>query len=198
MIVIGLTGSIGMGKSTVGRQFALLGAKVASADAFVHQLMEQDKKLIAEVEKNFPSAIINQKIDRQKLGKVVFSDSEKRKILEHIIHPKVVELEEKFVRRQKLLGTKLLVLDIPLLFETVAEGRVDYTIVVTAPAFIQRQRVLKRKNMTQEKFEKIVASQMPDYEKRLRADFIIDTGLGKAHSFKQSKKISTYINHQSQ
>lgn len=188
MIIIGLTGSIGMGKSTVSLQFALLGAKVANADDFVHQLMEKSE-VIVEIAEIFPSAIIDKKIDRKILGQIVFADEKKRKILEKIIHPQVVELEEKFIKQQQKLGAKLVVLDIPLLFETGAEKRVDYSVVVTAPAFIQRQRVLKRQNMTQKKFEAIVASQMTDYEKRLRADFIISTGLGKADSFKCIKSI---------
>lgn len=193
MIVIGLTGSIGMGKSTVSKQFALLGAKTASADAFVHQLMEHDKNLIAEVEEHFPTVVKNNKIDRQILGKIVFADSEKRKLLEQIIHHKVIELEQEFVRKQQSLGAELVVLDIPLLFETGAENRVNYSVVVTAPAFIQKRRVLARKGMTLEKFEAIIASQMPDYEKRLRADFIIATGLGKADSFRQVKMLTTEI-----
>ena len=184
MIVIGLTGSIGMGKSTVSKQFALLGAKVASADDFVHYLLKNDLKIIAEIAKEFPNAIIDGVIERKILGKIVFADAEKRKILEQILHPKVVALEEKFVKKQRNLGAKLVVLDIPLLFETGAENRVDYTVVVTAPKFIQRRRVLARIGVTPEKFEQILKTQMPDNEKRKRADFIIQTGLGKAYSFR--------------
>lgn len=184
MVVLGLTGSIGMGKSTVSKQFALLGAKVASADDFVHYLLKNDLKIIAEIAKEFPNAIIDGVIERKILGKIVFADAEKRKILEQILHPKVVALEEKFVKKQRNLGAKLVVLDIPLLFETGAENRVDYTVVVTAPKFIQRRRVLARIGVTPEKFEQILKTQMPDNEKRKRADFIIQTGLGKAYSFR--------------
>ena len=122
----------------------------------------------------------------------MFADAQKLKILEQILHPKVVALEEKFVKKQRSLGAKLVVLDIPLLFETGAEKRVDYTVVVTAPKFIQRRRVLARTGMTAEKFAQIISTQMPDNEKRKRADFIIQTGLGKAYSFRelQIKKLA--------
>ena len=192
MIVIGLTGSIGMGKSTVSKQFSLLGAKVASADDFVHYLLKNDTKIIADIAKEFPNAVIDGVIERKILGKIVFADAQKLKILEQILHPKVVALEEKFVKKQRSLGAKLVVLDIPLLFETGAEKRVDYTVVVTAPKFIQRRRVLARTGMTAEKFAQIISTQMPDNEKRKRADFIIQTGLGKAYSFRelQIKKLA--------
>ena len=192
MIVIGLTGSIGMGKSTVSKQFSLLGAKVASADDFVHYLLKNDTKIIADIAKEFPNAVIDGVIERKILGKIVFADAQKLKILEQILHPKVVALEEKFVKKQRRLGAKLVVLDIPLLFETGAEKRVDYTVVVTAPKFIQRRRVLARTGMTAEKFAQIISTQMPDNEKRKRADFIIQTGLGKAYSFRelQIKKLA--------
>lgn len=188
MIIIGLTGSIGMGKSTVSRQFAVLGAKVANADDFVHQLMKKDE-VIVEVAEIFPSAIIDKKIDRKILGQIVFADETKRKILEKILHPKVVELEEKFLKKQQKLGAKLVVLDIPLLFETGADARVDYAVVVSAPKNVQRRRVLKRAGMSAEKFEWILKTQMPDLEKKKRADFIIPTGLGKAYSFREVKKL---------
>jgi len=184
MIIIGLTGSIGMGKSTVSRQFAALGAKVANSDDFVHQMMEKDE-VIAEIAEIFPSSIIDKKIDRKILGQIVFADEKKRKILEKILHPRVVELEEKFVKKQQKLGAKLVVLDIPLLFETGADARVDYTIVVSAPKNVQRRRVLARAGMSSEKFERILKTQMPDLEKKKRADFIIPTGLGKAYSFRE-------------
>lgn len=223
MIVLGLTGSIGMGKSTISRQFAALGAKTASADGFVHYLMEQDE-IIAEIEREFPEAIFKaifmpschpalgagagavssnrvffsrprtkcgvtgKRIDRKTLGKIVFSDDNKRKILEKILHPRVRELEEDFVKKQQRLGARLVVLDIPLLFETGAEARVDGVVVVTAPVFIQRRRVLARAGMSDEKLEKILKTQMPDHEKCKRADFIIPTGLGLAYSFRKARE----------
>lgn len=189
MVIIGLTGSIGMGKSTVAYQFAALGAKVCSADACVHKLMSKKGAAVGEIEKYFPDAVINGEIDRQVLGKIVFSDKEKLALLENILHPLVREMEDDFIFRQKNLGAKIIVLDIPLLFETDGHERVDFTVVVSAPAFIQKQRVMARKNMTTEKFERIIASQMQDLEKRNRADFIIPTGLGKAHSFRAVKEL---------
>jgi dephospho-CoA kinase len=194
MIIIGLTGSIGMGKSTVSRQFAALGAKVANADDFVHQLMEKDD-VISEISEVFPNAIIDKKIDRKILGKIVFADETKRKILEKILHPKVVELEEKFVKKQQKLGAKLVVLDIPLLFETGADARVDYAVVVSAPKDVQRRRVLARAGMSAEKFERILKTQMPDLEKKKRADFIIPTGLGKSYSFREVRRVYLSICH---
>ena len=189
MVIIGLTGGIGMGKSTIARQFAALGAKVCSADACVHTLMSKGGAAVAEVEKYFPSAVKDGAVDRKALGQIVFSDKQKLTILENILHPLVQQMEDDFCTRAKALGTKLVVLDIPLLFETGGEERVDVTVVVTAPKRVQRQRVMKRSAMSAEKFERIIASQMADMEKCQRADFVIPTGLGKAYSFRIVKEI---------
>ena len=189
MIVIGLTGSIGMGKSTVARQFALLGAKVCSADACVHKLMSRGGAAVSQINNHFSMAVKNDEVDRKILGQIVFSDKQKLIKLENILHPLVQKMEDDFIVRSKRLGAKLVVLDIPLLFETDGHKRVDFTIVVSTPAFIQKQRVMARKNMTIEKFERIIASQMQDLEKRNRADFIIPTGLGKAYSFRMVKQL---------
>lgn len=188
MIIIGLTGSIGMGKSTVSKQFAALGAKTVSADALVHQLMEKNRQVIAKIGKEFPSAVNAGKIDRKILGKIVFADKAKREVLENILHPLVVKLEKKFVKKQIRLGAKLVVLDIPLLFETGADGRVDLSVVVTAPKAVQRRRVLERAGMSEERFKQILKNQIPDAEKRKLADFVIHTGLGKAYSFRMVKE----------
>lgn len=189
MIVIGLTGGIGMGKSTVSRQFAALGAKICSADACVHALLAPGGAAVKQVEKTFPDAVKNAVVDRNILGKIVFSDPKKRHKLEVILHPMVIAMEEAFVQKQQRLGAKYVVLDIPLLFETGGQERVDITVVASAPAFIQRQRVLARAGMSEEKFRQILASQMPDMEKCERADCIIPTGLGKAYSFKAVKQM---------
>ncbi len=189
MVVIGLTGGIGMGKSTVALQFALLGAKICSADACVHKLMSKNGAAVEQVQKYFPTAIKNGALDRKILGQIVFADKEKLVQLENILHPLVQKMEDDFVVRARRLGAKIVVLDIPLLFETNGHERVDFTVVVSAPAFIQRQRVMARKNMTAEKFERIIASQMQDLEKRNRADFIIPTGIGKAYSFRAVKEL---------
>lgn len=187
MIVIGLTGSIGMGKSTVARQCALLGAKTLNSDAVVHRLMQRSGRAFAAVSSAFPAAVEGGIIDRKKLGAIVFADEKKLKNLEAILHPLVIEEEEKFAAAQKKLGTKIVVLDIPLLFETGDDARMDMTLVASAPVFIQAQRVLARPNMTREKLAQIRKKQMPDREKRKRADFIVHTSLGKAASMRQIK-----------
>lgn len=189
MVVVGLTGSIGMGKSTVTRQFELLGAKICSADACVHKLMSKGGDAVAEIQDNFPTVVKDGVVDRKILGQIVFADKQKLTLLENILHPLVRQMEDDFCARAKRLGVKLMVLDIPLLFETDGHERVDYTVVVTAPYFVQKQRVMARKNMTTEKFERIIASQMQDREKRNRADFVIPTGLGKAYSFRMVKEL---------
>lgn len=189
MIIIGLTGGIGMGKSTVANQFARLGAKICSADACVHKLLGKDGGAVDEVRHHFPDAVKSGMVDRKILGQVVFPDKEKLKLLENILHPLVQEMEGEFIKKARRMGAEMVVLDIPLLFETAGENRMDYTVVVSAPALLQRQRVMARKGMTAEKFERILASQMQDLEKRKRADFIIPTGLGKAYSFKMVKQL---------
>jgi dephospho-CoA kinase len=189
MIVIGLTGGIGMGKTTIARQFADLGAEICSADECVHKLMSKNGAAVAEVQKHFPTAVIDGEVDRKILGKIVFADKQKLTQLEHILHPLVQKMEDDFIAQAKNLGAKLVVLDIPLLFETGGENRVDYTVVVSAPVSVQRERVMAREGMTTEKFERIIASQMQDLEKCARADFVVSTALGKDDSFKQVKKI---------
>jgi dephospho-CoA kinase len=187
MIVIGLTGSIGMGKSTVASQFAAMGAKLCSADAIVHVLLKTDTRVRAAIKKEFPQAFIDGAIDRNVLGKIIFADDQKRKRLEAILHPRVQNIENRFVQKNKQLGTKVVVLDIPLLFETGGEQRCDVVIVASAPYFIQKQRVMRRPRMTEEKLNHIISSQMSDANKRRLADFVVATGLGKAHSFRKIK-----------
>jgi dephospho-CoA kinase len=186
MIVIGLTGSIGMGKSTVAAQLAKLGVKVCGADRIVHDLLAKDGTAVAAVGAAFPGVVKDGAVDRKALGAVVFADRLKLKTLEQLLHPLVVAEENHFVARARLTGAKMAVLDIPLLFETHAQERCDMTVVVTAPQFIQRQRVLKRPGMTEAKFSAILQTQMPDSEKRHLADWVIDTGLGKARSFRDA------------
>lgn len=187
MITIGITGSIGMGKSTVASQFALLGAKICKADTLVHALLGPGGKAVEAVAKSFPETRQNDAISRALLGRRVFGDAEALHMLEALLHPLVQQEEARFIERQRHLGARAVALDIPLLFETNSEHRFDCTVAVTAPAFLQRQRVLRRPGMTREKLEAILARQMPDREKRSRADFVIHTGLGKAYSFVQVK-----------
>lgn len=191
MIIIGLTGSIGMGKSTAAAMFAEMSVPVIDSDEIVHDLLGPNGTAVQEVAALFPDSYDrkNGAIDRQKLGGIVFSAPEKREELEAIIHPLVQQAQQKFIRDQARLGQKIVVIDIPLLFETGAETWLDYTICVTAPALVQRQRVLARDNMTEEKFERILDSQMPDVEKRKRADFVVQSGNGMAETRKELGKI---------
>ncbi|MBZ9656979.1 dephospho-CoA kinase [Phyllobacterium lublinensis] len=173
MIVLGLTGSIGMGKSTSAKMFMDEGIPVYSADDAVHKLYSGAAAPL--IEAAFPGTITNGKVDRTKLSTAVMGKPGKLKQLEAIIHPLVRAEENSFREAARAQGSKLIVLDIPLLFETGAEGRVDKILVVTAPAEVQRKRVLDRPGMTQAKFDAILERQTPDAEKRARADFVIDT-----------------------
>ncbi len=187
MIKLGLTGSIGMGKSTTAQLFAEKGVPVYDADATVHQLYQSEAvPLIAEA---FPEAVIDGKIDRKILSASVLGKPDELKKLEKIVHPLVHAKEQQFLRDAEAKGAKLVVLDIPLLFETGGTGRVDKILVVSAPYDIQRQRVLERENMTEEKFQSILARQMPDAEKRAKADFIVDTGRDKDFARQQVSDI---------
>ena len=176
MIILGLTGSIGMGKSTTAAMFAAEGVPVNDADAVVHELYRG--KAVALVGAAFPQAIVDGIVDRNRLSAAVLGDPVALKRLEAIVHPLVREAETEFLARHRAAGTPLVVLDIPLLFEVGAEGRVDRIAVVSAPADVQRARVLARPGMTVGKFETILAKQVPDAEKRARADFVIDTARG--------------------
>lgn len=189
MRIIGLTGSIGMGKSVLAQQFRMLGVPVHDADAVVHQLMQPGGAAFKQVAENFPEVIIDDKIDRRALGIIVFHDAEKRKILENIIHPLVRKSSYDFIRINRRQRRDMCVLDIPLLFEINAEKRVHEILCVTAPAYVQKRRVMARKNMTENKFKAIVKAQMPDYRKRLLSDHVILTNKGRRHSLNQIKKI---------
>ncbi|NVO13006.1 MAG: dephospho-CoA kinase [Rhodoplanes sp.] len=176
MLVIGLTGSLGMGKSATARIFAEAGVPVHDADATVHRLY--DSEAVAPVEAAFPGVAVDGRIDRARLGPLVVDDKEAMKKLEAIVHPLVRRDEERFLARAAAAGAKFAVLDIPLLFETGADQRVDFVVVVSAPSEVQRVRVLRRPGMTEDKFRAILAKQMPDAEKRKRADFIVDSSGG--------------------
>lgn len=183
LIIAGLTGSIGMGKSMATAMLRDMNIPVHCSDEAVHDLLAPGGDAVHAVLASFPS-VRDAKggINRSALGAIIFPDAQKKKQLEDILHPLVVASQRRFISEQMRLGTDLVVLDIPLLYETGAEQRVDKVIVVTAPAFIQRQRVLKRPGMTAEKFESILRSQIPDREKRRRADFTVQTGIGRAHT----------------
>jgi len=176
MIVIGLTGSIGMGKSTTSKLFADAGVPVNDADAVVHDLYTSEA--VAPISAVFPGVVKSGIIDRQELGRQLARTPAKFTELEAIVHPLVRNREREFLSHHRKLGTEIVLLDIPLLFEVGGEGRVDRIVVVTCDPQIQRQRVLARPSMTEEKFEMILSRQMPDAEKRMRADFLVDTGHG--------------------
>lgn len=176
MIVIGLTGSIGMGKSTVAAMFAEEGAPVFDSDAAVHALYAPGGAAIAPVEQAFPGVLKSGAIDRAALSARVVGNEAAMKALEAIVHPLVAAAQRDFLEAAREAGAECVVLDIPLLLESRKPHAVDRVVVVSAPADVQRARVLARPGMTVEKFEAILARQMPDAEKRARADFVIDTG----------------------
>jgi dephospho-CoA kinase len=173
MIILGLTGSIGMGKTTAANMFAESGVPVYSADDAVHELYSG--RAAPLIEAAFPGTVVDGMVDRAKLSGAVLGKPDALKKLESIIHPLVHEEEQAFLAKARANGAEIALIDIPLLFETGGESRVDKVAVVSAPAEIQRERVLSRPGMTEEKFEAILARQMKDAEKRARADFIIDS-----------------------
>jgi len=176
LLVLGLTGSIGMGKSTTAAMFRAAGVPVFDLDATVHALYRGEA--VPLIEAAFPGSTAAGAVDRQKLGRAVLDDHAAMQKLEAIIHPLVLERQQAFRREAAAAGHRVVVLDIPLLFETRGERRADLVVVVTAPESVQKQRVLARSGMTAEKLAAIMARQVPDAEKRRRAHALIDTGLG--------------------
>jgi dephospho-CoA kinase len=173
MLRIGLTGSIGMGKSTAGKLFAAAGVPVNDSDSVVHDLYSGEAAPL--VDAAFPGTMKNGSVDRQELGRHLALDPDGFRRLEAIVHPLVRKREAEFLESQRAAGAEMVLLDIPLLFETHAEERVDVVVVVSTDPQIQRQRVLARPNMTEEKFNMILSRQVPDAEKRRRADYLVDT-----------------------
>ena len=176
MIVIGLTGSIGMGKTTTAKLFAEEGVPVCDSDAVVHELYQNEA--VGPIANIFPDAVKDGAVDRDRLSTILRENPAQFPALEKIVHPLVRAKQDAFVEAQRENGERFALLDIPLLFETKAESRVNAIVVVSCAAEIQRQRVLSRPGMTEEKFQMILARQMPDWEKREKADFLIDTGRG--------------------
>jgi dephospho-CoA kinase len=176
MFIIGLTGSLGMGKSTTARLFAEAGVPVHDADAVVHRLYEGEAA--GAIEAAFPGTTADGRVDRSRLAARVLNDEVALKRLEAIVHPLVQAAEQRLLAEAAAHAEKVAVLDIPLLFETGADRRVDAVVVVSAPAEVQHARVLERPGMTMGKLESILAKQMPDAEKRRRADFVVDTSRG--------------------
>jgi dephospho-CoA kinase len=176
MFILGLTGSVGMGKSATAKMFADEGVPVHDADAAVHALYEGEA--VPLIEAAFPGTTASGKVDRGKLGDRVLGHPEEIKRLERIVHPLVARVRDDFLAKAERGGAKIALLDIPLLYETGGETRCDAVVVVSAPAEVQRERVLARPGMTDAKLAAILAKQMPDSDKRARADFVVDTSRG--------------------
>lgn len=188
-LLVGLTGSIGMGKTETAKMFAKLGIPVYDADAAVHRLYESGGAAVAEIAKRFPQCVVDGRVDRVRLSECVTADKDAFKTLEQIVHPLVAREQMSFLERAREAGAEIVVLDIPLLFETGGHARMDAVVVVSAPAPIQRARVLERPDMTDEKLDRILSRQMPDAEKRAKAHFVIETDRGLEHAFEQVKAV---------
>jgi dephospho-CoA kinase len=189
MITVGLTGSIGMGKSTTAAMFAAEGVPVYDADAEVHALYAKGGAAVEPLEAAFPGVVVDGAVDRAKLSHYVVGKPDELKKLEAIVHPLVGESRIGFFQKAVAEGADIVILDIPLLFETGGEKRMDAVVVVSAPADLQRQRVMARPGMDEAKLDAILARQMADAEKRARAHFVIDTGQGLDHARAQVRDV---------
>ena len=189
MVILGLTGSIGMGKSETANMFRRLDIPVFDADLAVHELYGPGGEAVAPVGEAFPGSVADGAIDRQSLGRLVLGDAAAIERLEAIVHPLVRARQTAFVEQARTRGDDIVVLDIPLLFETGGRDRVDKIVVVSAPADVQRERVLARPGMTEQKFEAILSHQVPDAEKRRLADYIVDSSRGLDDAFAQVERI---------
>ncbi len=195
MLIIGLTGSIGMGKTETAKMFARHGVPVCDSDATVHFLYDKGGVAVAPIQALFPDAIVDGRVDRELLGRAVLGKPEAMKRLEAVVHPLVGLAQRDFLQKAAAAGAKMAVIDVPLLFETGGEKRVDVVVVVSAPADMQRQRVLARPGMTVEKFELIVKKQVSDAEKRRRADFVVDSSKGLEHAEREVVAIIEALKH---
>lgn len=189
MLVMGLTGSIGMGKSTAAGMLRRLGLPVHDADAAVHRLMARGGAAVAPIAAAFPGVVRDGAVDRKALGARVFGDAAALGRLEAIVHPLVRRETDRFLARGRRRGEPLAVLDVPLLLEGDGHRRCDLVLVVTAPAAVQRRRVLSRPGMTQQRLAAILAKQMPDAEKRRLADVVVPTGLGRAETMRRLTRL---------
>ena len=189
MLLVGLTGSIGMGKSKSAELFEAEGLPVYDADASVHALYEKGGAAVAPLSEHFPEAIKDGAVDRAILGKLVLHDGEMLQKLESIVHPLAGKMQKDFLEMQEAAGKKAVILDIPLLLEKKAEGLVDVVVVVSTTPEVQKQRVLKRPGMTEEKYHAILSKQMPDVEKREKADFVVDSTISVADAQSQIRDI---------
>lgn len=191
--LLGLTGSIGMGKSQTAKMFAQLGLPVYDADAAVHAVYGPGGEAVAPIAEAFPGCVKDGQVDRSALALFVVGNAAALAQLEAIVHPIVGEKQKAFIEQAARQGADIVVLDIPLLYETKTQDRLDAVVVVSAPEALQRERVLSREGMTTEKLDRILARQMPDAQKRAQADFVVDTGQGLAHAEAQVRKIVAEI-----
>lgn len=190
MIVVGLTGSIGMGKSTAAAMLRRMRVPLFDADRTVHRLLAPGGAAVGRVDAVFPGVrSATGGIDRELLGRRVFGDPQALARLEGILHPMVAQAEKRFLAEARARREAIAVLDIPLLYESRGAARCDYVVVVSAPAMLQRQRVMRRPGMTEARFKAILKQQMPDAEKRRRADFVVPTGLNREFSLKRLRAI---------
>ncbi len=189
MIVLGLTGSIGMGKSTAAGMLHRMGIPICDSDAIVHRLLARGGAAVAPIGRAFDGVVHNGAVDRAALGRQVFGNAEALRTLEEIVHPLVHAAQARFLETMARRRRPIVVLDVPLLFEGGSDRCCDATIVVTAPRFLQEQRVLRRPGMTRERLAGTLARQMPDAEKRRRADFVVQTGIGRYHTLKRLKQV---------
>ena len=188
-LLVGLTGSIGMGKSETAKMFGRLGIPVYDSDAVVHRLYEKGGAAVPKIEKAFPGTVAAGAVDRAALTAVLTGEPARFKELEGIVHPLVAREQQKFLEAAIASGAEMVVLDIPLLFETGGHERMDAVVVVSAPADVQRARVLARPGMSAEKLDHILARQVPDAQKREKAHFVIETDKGLDHAFEQVKEV---------
>ncbi|BDG75198.1 dephospho-CoA kinase [Roseomonas fluvialis] len=179
MIVLGLTGGIGMGKSTATATLRRLGVPVFDADAAVHRLQSKGGRAVVPIAAAFPGTVRDGRVDREALRRAVIGNTDALRRLERIVWPLVRDEERRFLAQARRSGARIVALDVPLLFENGGQGRVDQVVVVSAPAAVQRARVMRRPGMTAERFAAIHARQMPDAEKRRRADHVVRTGLSR-------------------
>lgn len=189
MVVLGLTGSIAMGKSTAALMFRRLGVPVFDADHCVHRLLARGGRAVSRIEALFPGTVVAGAVDRPALAAKVFGDDKALARLEAILHPLVAGERRRFLGRQRRRGAPLVVIDVPLLFETGHDRGCDWVAVVSAPAFLQRQRLRRRPGMTPSRLRAIAARQLPDHAKRRRADVVLPSGLGRAVTFARVKRL---------
>jgi dephospho-CoA kinase len=187
--LVGLTGSIGMGKTETAKMFARLGVPVYDADAAVHRLYEPGGAAVPEISKAFPDCVVDGRVDRAALAVRVRAEKDGLQRLERIVHPLVAAEQRRFLEAAEATGAEMVLLDIPLLFETDGHARMDAVVVASAPTALQRERVLSRPGMSEDKLDHILARQMPDAEKRAKAHFVVETDRGFDHAFEQVEQI---------